>query len=51
MNIGFVGKYVDPTESYKSLIEALNHAGMHTRVEGPHPLHRLGRHRADGPAC
>lgn len=31
VNIAFVGKYVDLTESYKSLIEALNHAGMHTR--------------------
>src|SRR5574338_330168 len=31
VNIGFVGKYVDLTESYKSLIEALGHAGMHTR--------------------
>ncbi|WP_341644489.1 CTP synthase [Thauera sp. SDU_THAU2] len=30
VSIGFVGKYVDLTESYKSLIEALNHAGMHT---------------------
>ena len=30
VNVGFVGKYVDLTESYKSLIEALNHAGMHT---------------------
>jgi len=30
VDIGFVGKYVDLTESYKSLIEALNHAGMHT---------------------
>jgi len=26
-----VGKYVDLTESYKSLSEALTHAGMHTR--------------------
>jgi CTP synthase len=25
-----VGKYVDLTESYKSLIEALRHAGIHT---------------------
>lgn len=25
-----VGKYVDLTESYKSLIEALRHAGLHT---------------------
>ena len=31
INIGFVGKYVDLTESYKSLTEALSHAGMHTR--------------------
>ncbi len=30
VDIGFVGKYVDLTESYKSLIESLNHAGMHT---------------------
>ena len=36
-----VGKYVDLTESYKSLSEALIHAGMHTRVEGQHPLRRL----------
>jgi CTP synthase len=28
-----VGKYVDLTESYKSLIEALNHAGLHTRTK------------------
>ena len=27
--IGMVGKYVDLTESYKSLIEALRHAGIH----------------------
>jgi CTP synthase len=31
VDIAFVGKYVDLTESYKSLIEAINHAGMHTR--------------------
>ncbi len=30
VNIGFVGKYVDLVESYKSLIEAFVHAGMHT---------------------
>ncbi|OQW70171.1 MAG: CTP synthetase [Proteobacteria bacterium ST_bin12] len=29
-NIAFVGKYVDLTESYKSLTEALIHAGIHT---------------------
>ncbi len=31
INIAFVGKYVDLTESYKSLTEAMVHAGMHTR--------------------
>jgi len=31
VEIAFVGKYVDLTESYKSLIEAINHAGLHTR--------------------
>jgi CTP synthase len=30
VNIAFVGKYVDLTESYKSLTEALTHAGIHT---------------------
>ncbi len=31
VTIGMVGKYVDLTESYKSLTEALVHAGIHTR--------------------
>lgn len=31
VHIALVGKYVDLTESYKSLSEALIHAGMHTR--------------------
>ncbi len=31
VSIALVGKYVDLTESYKSLSEALIHAGMHTR--------------------
>jgi CTP synthase len=31
INIAFVGKYVDLTESYKSLTEALIHAGIHTQ--------------------
>jgi CTP synthase len=31
VDIAFVGKYVDLTESYKSLTEALTHAGIHTR--------------------
>jgi len=30
VDIAFVGKYVDLTESYKSLTEAMIHAGMHT---------------------
>jgi CTP synthase len=35
VNIALVGKYVDLTESYKSLSEALAHAGMHngTRID------------------
>ena len=31
VHIAMVGKYVDLTESYKSLTEALIHAGIHTR--------------------
>lgn len=30
VDVAFVGKYVDLTESYKSLTEALIHAGIHT---------------------
>jgi CTP synthase len=33
VEIAFVGKYVDLIESYKSLVEALNPAGMHTRAK------------------
>ncbi|WP_371325470.1 CTP synthase [Dechloromonas sp. ZY10] len=33
VRIAFVGKYVDLTESYKSLIEAIKHAGIHTRCK------------------
>ncbi len=33
VTIGMVGKYVDLTESYKSLSEALIHAGLHTRTK------------------
>jgi len=32
VNIALVGKYVDLTESYKSLSESLIHAGIHTRA-------------------
>lgn len=31
VDVAFVGKYVDLTESYKSLTEAMVHAGIHTR--------------------
>jgi len=31
VHVAMVGKYVDLTESYKSLSEALTHAGIHTR--------------------
>jgi CTP synthase len=31
VRLAMVGKYVDLTESYKSLTEALTHAGIHTR--------------------
>lgn len=33
VRIGIVGKYVDLTESYKSLIEALNHASIKTSTK------------------
>jgi CTP synthase len=33
VRIGMVGKYVDLTESYKSLTEALVHAGIHTHAK------------------
>jgi CTP synthase len=32
IKIGFVGKYIDHTDAYKSLNEALAHAGIHTRT-------------------
>ena len=33
VDIAMVGKYVDLTEAYKSLIEALIHAGIHTKTK------------------
>ncbi|SME99597.1 CTP synthase [Pseudogulbenkiania subflava] len=33
INIAMVGKYVDLTESYKSLSEALKHAGIHSKSQ------------------
>jgi CTP synthase len=32
VNIGFVGKYIEHTDAYKSLNEALAHAGIHTHT-------------------
>jgi CTP synthase len=32
VSIGFVGKYVDHSDAYKSLNESLTHAGIHTRT-------------------
>lgn len=49
VNVGFVGKYVDLTESYKSLTEALVHAGIHTmsRVK----VHYLDAEEIDANGC
>ncbi len=51
VNVAFVGKYVDLTESYKSLTEALVHAGIHTasRVK----IHYIDSEaiESDGPAA
>jgi len=33
ISVGFVGKYVDHTDAYKSLNESLAHAGVHTRTK------------------
>ncbi|MGL4768062.1 MAG: CTP synthase [Formosimonas sp.] len=33
ITVGMVGKYMDLTESYKSLIEALRHAGIHNQTQ------------------
>ena len=33
VNIAMVGKYIDLADSYKSLTEALTHAGIHTRTD------------------
>ena len=46
VHIAMVGKYVDLTESYKSLSEALTHAGIHTRSKVQHPLRRFRGGRA-----
>ncbi len=49
VDIAFVGKYVDLTESYKSLIEALKHAGLHT--ESKINLHYLDSEEIEKNGC
>ncbi|PLK48653.1 CTP synthase [Uliginosibacterium sp. TH139] len=49
VDIAFVGKYVDLTESYKSLIEALKHAGLHT--ESKVNLHYLDSEDIEKNGC
>jgi len=33
LELAFVGKYLDLLDAYKSLVEAIKHAGIHTRTE------------------
>ncbi len=51
VNIGFVGKYVDHTDAYKSLNEALTHAGIHTRTRVNIVKIDSDRIEADGIDC
>jgi len=49
VNVAFVGKYVDLTESYKSLTEALIHAGIHTRSKVK--IHYLDSEQIEREGC
>jgi len=51
VDIAMVGKYVDLTDAYKSLNEALLHAGIHTRTRVN--IHYIDSEQIerDGPAC
>ncbi|WIM06284.1 MAG: CTP synthase [Candidatus Nitricoxidivorans perseverans] len=49
VNVAFVGKYVDLTESYKSLTEALVHAGIHTKSRVK--IHYLDSEEIDQEGC
>ena len=49
VNVAFVGKYVDLTESYKSLSEALIHAGIHTRSKVK--IHYLDSEEIEAKGC
>ncbi len=49
LDIAFVGKYVDLTESYKSLTESLIHAGIHTRSKIR--IHYIDSESLEGDGC
>lgn len=51
VNIAMVGKYVDLTDSYKSLSEALVHAGIHTRAKINIHYQDSEQIETEGPAC
>lgn len=51
VTIGMVGKYVDLTESYKSLTEALRHAGIHTESRVNIEYLDSEEIEVNGPAC
>jgi CTP synthase (UTP-ammonia lyase) len=46
VSIAMVGKYVDLSDSYKSLNEALRHAGMNNHARVKHRLPRFGNPHA-----
>ncbi|MDR3353311.1 MAG: CTP synthase [Zoogloeaceae bacterium] len=49
VDVAFVGKYVDLIESYKSLIEAFKHAGMHTGAAVN--LHYIDAEKIEAQGC
>lgn len=51
VRIGMVGKYVDLTESYKSLTEALVHAGIHTHSHVTIEYIDSESIESEGPGC
>ncbi|EGY53430.1 CTP synthase [Neisseria shayeganii] len=51
VRIAMVGKYVDLTESYKSLTEALKHAGIHTETDVQITYVDSEAIETDGPGC
>jgi len=51
VSIGMVGKYMHLTEAYKSLSEALSHAGVHTRTKVRIVYVDSERIESEGAAC